>query len=140
MSLLAELHEMPVPAPSIGSRWTVPFLHPTRTSTALITRECTLAHDELAVRVAAVVERLPDVTTGRRLVHLPLTERLDDVIGYLAVLAAGHVALVTGPQATSITDRFGPDVRLAGTDIEVLSPHAQHLLHPDLALLLSTSG
>ncbi|WEV78084.1 non-ribosomal peptide synthetase [Janibacter cremeus] len=140
MSLLAELHEMPVPAPASGSRWAVPFLHPTCTSTALITRERTLAHDELAVRVAAVVERLPDVATGRRLVHLPLTEHLDDVVGYLAVLAAGHVALVTGPQATSVTDRFAPDVRLAGADVEVISPDAQHLLHPDLALLLSTSG
>ena len=89
---------------------------------------------------AAVVERLPDVATGRRLVHLPLTEHLDDVVGYLAVLAAGHVALVTGPQATSVTDRFAPDVRLAGADVEVISPDAQHLLHPDLALLLSTSG
>lgn len=140
MTMLAELHEMPVPAPANGSRWSVPFLHPATTSTAIITRERTLAHDELAVRVTALVERLPDVTTGRRLVHLPLTADLEDVVGYLAVLAAGHVALVTGPAAAAITDRFSPDVRLAAGDIEVLAEDPQHLLHPDLALLLSTSG
>ncbi|WP_338750718.1 non-ribosomal peptide synthetase [Janibacter alittae] len=140
MTMLAELRDLPVPAPASGTRWSVPFLHPTVASTAIITPERTLAHDELAVRVAAVVEHLPDVATGRRLVHLPLRADLDGIVGYLAVLAAGHAALVTGPQATPITDRFSPDVRLAGAEVELLAEDPRHLLHPDLALLLSTSG
>ena len=123
----------PVPTP-------LPLLHPTSAAPALVADGATVSHRELAARVASLVEQLPATTTGRRLVHLPLTRRLDDVVAHLAVLAAGHVALVTGPEATSITGRFAPDLRLHAGEVEVLEPQAQHLLHPDLALLLSTSG
>lgn len=118
----------------------LPLLHPTSAAPALVADRATVSHRELAARVASLVEQLPATTTGRRLVHLPLTRRLDDVVAHLAVLAAGHVALVTGPEATSITGRFAPDLRLQAGEVEVLEPQAQHLLHPDLALLLSTSG
>ncbi|MCW4602448.1 AMP-binding protein [Janibacter hoylei] len=118
----------------------LPLLHPTSAAPALVADGATVSHRELAARVASLVEQLPATTTGRRLVHLPLTRRLDDVVAHLAVLAAGHVALVTGPEATSITGRFAPDLRLHAGEVEVLEPQAQHLLHPDLALLLSTSG
>ena len=119
----------PVPTP-------LPLLHPTSAAPALVADGATVSHRELAARVASLVEQLPATTTGRRLVHLPLTRRLDDVVAHLAVLAAGHVALVTGPEATSITGRFAPDLRLHAGEVEVLEPQAQHLLHPDLALLL----
>ena len=140
MTMLAGLRDLPIPASAIDSRWSTPFLHPGNADVALVGDGWALSHDELAERVHELADRLPDVATGRRLVHLPMTEDLAGIIGYLAVLTAGHTALVTGATASPITSRFAPDVRVAMGRVEVLAEQAQHLLHPDLALLLSTSG
>ncbi|HLS44214.1 MAG TPA: AMP-binding protein [Ornithinicoccus sp.] len=71
---------------------------------------------------------------------------LASVTAYLAVLESGHCALVTScsPDRTApILEAYRPDV--TATDdprepFEVAPGGAAHLLHPDLALLLSTSG
>ncbi|QNF94860.1 non-ribosomal peptide synthetase [Janibacter sp. YB324] len=129
------------PAPErVPGRGTAPFVHPGSTRPALLDGDRVLTHADLAARVGALAERLPDAATGRRLVHLHPTRDVPGVVAHLAVLAAGHVGLVTGPGAESVTERFAPDVRLVGERIEALSTDPQHLLHPDLALLLSTSG
>ncbi|KAE8764966.1 non-ribosomal peptide synthetase [Georgenia thermotolerans] len=104
-----------------------------------------LSHGELRERIADLAAQLPDPAEGRRLVHLPLRPDLAVVTAYLATLAAGHVALVTadGARAAGIVDRYRPDIVLTGrpgSPFEVVSPDPGHLLHPDLALLLSTSG
>ena len=85
----------PVPTP-------LPLLHPTSAAPALVADGATVSHRELAARVASLVEQLPATTTGRRLVHLPLTRRLDDVVAHLAVLAAGH-----GPRGDGHTSLRG---------------------------------
>ncbi|GAA4757640.1 AMP-binding protein [Citricoccus nitrophenolicus] len=107
--------------------------------------------------VAGWAALLPDVATGRRLVHLPLRRDLPGVLAYLATLEAGHVALVTSEddRAAAIRARYRPDVlftRDAGAPFRPAGDGSsagpgtggygapQHLLHPDLALLLSTSG
>ncbi|MFC9689093.1 AMP-binding protein [Kribbella sp. NPDC056951] len=107
---------------------------------ALIDGAGVLTYAELTERVDALAAGLPAVQTGRRLVHIPLTARCDVVLGYLAVLRAGHVALVTPPEHAPITAAYPPDVWLRGDGSfsEVAGP--QHELHPELALLLSTSG
>ncbi|WP_306232611.1 non-ribosomal peptide synthetase [Agrococcus beijingensis] len=95
--------------------------------------------------VQALAQRLPDVATGKRLVHVALRPDAASVVAYLAVLEAGHVALVTaeGARADAIVERYRPDLAATGdasapfTDWEAAP---RHLLHPDLALLLSTSG
>lgn len=140
MDLLTELRELPVPADPFVRRWSVPFLHPGSTDVALLGDGWQLTHAELAARVTELAACLPRVSTGRRLVHLPMTTDLAGIIGYLAVLEAGHAALITGGQASSITERFEPDLRVERGLVTVFSSEAQHLLHPDLALLLSTSG
>jgi hypothetical protein len=104
-----------------------------------------LSHDELRRAVDDLAGRLPDVADGRRLVHLPLRPDLAGVTAYLATLEAGHVALVTPEdgRTAAILDRYRPDVTATGDPdrpFEVLSSEPLHLLHPDLALLLSTSG
>jgi hypothetical protein len=104
-----------------------------------------LSHGELRRAVDDLAGRLPDVAHGRRLVHLPLRPDLAGVTAYLATLEAGHVALVTPEdgRTAAILDRYRPDVTATGdTDrpFDVLAPEPRHLLHPDLALLLSTSG
>ncbi|MDO8151323.1 AMP-binding protein [Isoptericola sp. b408] len=105
----------------------------------------TLTHAALRERVGDLAARLPDVADGRRLVHLPLRPDLGGVLAYLATLEAGHVALVTADddRTSQILDRYRPDVRATGdpdAPFTVTSPDPAHLLHPDLALLLSTSG
>ncbi|MDT0164200.1 AMP-binding protein [Actinotalea sp. AC32] len=104
-----------------------------------------LDHGELRERVDALAARLPDVADGRRLVHLALRPDVESVSAYLATLEAGHVALVTADDARTraILDRYRPDVTATGDPDEpfaVTSATPHHLLHPDLALLLSTSG
>lgn len=105
----------------------------------------TLSYAELRGAVDDLVGRLPDVAQGRRLVHLPVRPDLAGVLTYLATVEAGHVALVTPEdgRTAAILERYRPDVRATGDGgrpFETLSSEPLHLLHPDLALLLSTSG
>lgn len=112
---------------------------------ALVGAAGPLSYEALAERVDALAAMLPAAHTGRRLVHVPLVADLDLVLSYLAVLQAGHVALVTPKEHASITAAYPPDLWLRedGTfdgpsNDDDTAP--LHLLHPDLALLLSTSG
>ena len=103
------------------------------------------SHGQLRDAVAELAAQLPDVSTGGRLVHLPMRRDLASVLAYLAVLESGHVALVTpeSAQSAAILQRYPPDITATGEldrPFELLSSTPRHLLHPDLALLLSTSG
>ncbi|MDF9278238.1 AMP-binding protein [Arthrobacter sp. EH-1B-1] len=114
---------------------------------AIVTDGETFSYRDLAERVEALADRLgPD----RRLVLLAATNTLDSVVAYLAALSAGHpVILVPGdkPSAVdSLRSTFDPDVVIDsgggnGTPrIREIRAITSHELHPDLALLLSTSG
>jgi acyl-coenzyme A synthetase/AMP-(fatty) acid ligase len=103
-----------------------------------------ITYRDLADRVDEVARRLGPVP---RLVHVPLSRTVEAVTGYLGTLAGGHVALVTDDEpdrGDRITARFDPDVVVDTSDggCELLErrPGSSHDLHPDLALLLSTSG
>ncbi|WP_446215292.1 AMP-binding protein [Micromonospora sp. IBHARD004] len=112
---------------------------------AVITAETRLSYAALAERVAALAERLG---TTRRLVLLAGANRLDELVAYLAALAAGHpLLLVPGDNdlaTAELTRAYDPDVviRRVGGELRVQErrPTSRHELHPDLALLLSTSG
>ncbi|MFJ8636902.1 AMP-binding protein [Streptomyces sp. NPDC093568] len=113
---------------------------------ALITPDGELSYRELARRVAATADRLGPV---RRLVLLAGANRTDALVTYLAALSAGHpVLLVPGDSEStirSLTEAYAPDVvarpHADGTwDLDERHPESAHTLHPDLALLLSTSG
>ena len=66
------------------------------------------------------------------------------MVGYLAALVGGHPAiLVPGDNPgnlEAIVDAYDPDVVLRGADLLERRPGSAHDLHPDLALMLSTSG
>ncbi|MER6113414.1 AMP-binding protein [Streptomyces hirsutus] len=116
---------------------------------ALITENGELSYRDLATRVTAAAERLG---TARRLVLLAGANRVDSLVFYLAVLTAGHPLLLTpGDNDTalrSLVGRYDPDVVIRpGTDgegttwiVDERRKTTVHTLHPDLALLLSTSG
>ncbi|WP_377644525.1 AMP-binding protein [Oryzobacter terrae] len=101
----------------------------------------TLSRAELAARVATTARRLAG---ERRLVHVRARNDLGTLVGLLAAQAAGHVVLLTpGPGAATdaLAAAWDPDVTLDGDGtVAVRRARARHDLHPDLALLMSTSG
>ncbi|MDG5804599.1 non-ribosomal peptide synthetase [Streptomyces ossamyceticus] len=113
---------------------------------ALHTPTGTVTYRALAERVATTAERLGRV---RRLVLVAGANRADALVTYLAALSAGHPVLLVpgdGDEAiASLTAAYSPDVvARTGPDgtwtLDEHHPGTAHTLHPDLALLLSTSG
>jgi len=109
---------------------------------AVVADDEVLSHADLADRVAA---RARSWGPARRLVLVEGANTLDSLAAYLAALQHGHVALVVpdGRQAQreAIVAAYDPDIICTtGARDDVRRPESAHDLHPDLALLLSTSG
>ena len=113
---------------------------------ALLTPDRAVGYAELADLVGTTLAALG---TTRRLVLVPARSDVPTVVAYLAALAGGHpVVLVPHdkPDAvTSLAAAYDPDVVVVpGEDdlprLDVRREGTAHRLHPDLALLLSTSG
>ncbi len=113
--------------------------------TAVITADGPVTYRDLAARVKATADRLG---RARRLVLVVGANTVEALVVHLAALSAGHpVLLVPGdhPEAVqSLIDAYDPDV-VAHPDggqwvLDERRPVSAHDLHPDLALLLSTSG
>ena len=100
----------------------------------------TLTRADLAARVRHTASLL---TGERRLIHVHATNTIGTVVGYLAAHAAGHAVLLTPPgePAAALAAAWDPDATI-DPDGTVVSHRATPItpLHPDLALLLSTSG
>ena len=112
---------------------------------AVVTGTGVLTYRELAGRVDSLARRLGPV---RRLVALAAGNDLDSLVAYLAALQAGHPLIIVPADKPAALDAvlsgYDPDVILrpaAGSAlIDERRPGTAHELHPDLALLLSTSG
>ncbi|GAB2678192.1 AMP-binding protein [Thalassiella azotivora] len=112
---------------------------------ALVTADGEVSYRDLARRVDAVAARLGPT---RRLVLLPAAADVGTVVAYLAALAGGHPVLLAPadkPAAVgALLAAYDPDVVArpdgAGVVLDERRPGSAHDLHPDLALLLSTSG
>ncbi|WP_281902618.1 AMP-binding protein [Phytohabitans aurantiacus] len=109
---------------------------------ALITAGGTVSYADLAARVAATARRLGG---SPRLVMLSGANTVDAVVAYLAALSGGHpLLLVTAGAAGDLAAAYDPDVVLhptaGGLVFEERRAASAHAVHPDLALLLSTSG
>ncbi|KUM32514.1 AMP-binding protein [Arthrobacter sp. EPSL27] len=104
-----------------------------------------VSYSELADRVDAAARSLGTV---RRLVALEADNSLPSLVVYLAALSAGHPLLILptggGRAAESLVAAYDPDVlaRVEGGDavLEERREGTRHALHPELALLVSTSG
>ncbi len=106
---------------------------------ALLTASGSVTYADLAARVAALAERLG---ATRRLVLVPARNDVDTVVSYLAALAGRHPVLLgpeDGPGREGLVAAYDPDVVLDG-GLHERRAGTGHDLHPDLALLLSTSG
>lgn len=101
-----------------------------------------LTYRDLADRVEDVAERIGG---GRRLVVVETANTLGSLVGYLATLHGGHVALLADghdrDQVAGLVERFDPDVVISTSgQVRERHPADRHLVHPELALLLTTSG
>ena len=116
---------------------------------ALLTDAGVVSYGDLADRVAT---RATELGRHRRLVLVAAGNDVETVVTYLAALSTGHpVLLVSGDNRAafaSLVDRYDPDViadasesrRSDGDDLVERRAGTRHDLHPDLALLMSTSG
>ncbi|MBT2533695.1 AMP-binding protein [Arthrobacter sp. ISL-48] len=112
---------------------------------AILADDQVLTYRELAERVDAFALRLG---TGRRLVALAASNDVDSLVAYLAAMASGHPLILVPedkPAAlASLVAAYDPDVVLRSGNgqlgFEERRAGSRHVLHQDLALLLSTSG
>ena len=108
---------------------------------AVVVGDRTLSHADLDRLVA---DRARSWGRERRLVLVEAANELDSLVAYLAALQHGHVALVVPDRRTAQRDAmvaaYDPDIVCAAGRDDVRRPATVHDLHPDLALLLSTSG
>ena len=112
---------------------------------AILADDFALTYRELADRVDALALRLG---TERRLVALAAANDLDSLVAYLAALVSGHPLILVPEDKPAALDSsvaaYDPDVILRSGNgepvLEERRPGTRHELHPDLALMLSTSG
>ncbi|QUD88687.1 AMP-binding protein [Phenylobacterium montanum] len=96
----------------------------------------------LLARAASLVEPLG---ARRRLVAIEIANRLTPLAAYVGAIRAGHAVILTTPGGASdeapIVRTFRPEaVFRAGAWTQKPAAEAATELHPDLAVLLSTSG
>ncbi|MGQ4616123.1 AMP-binding protein [Nocardia sp. R7R-8] len=92
-------------------------------------------------RLAALVEAYAtELGPARRLVALAARNDLGSLVAYLGALSAGCVVLLTERITAELRDAYDPDVLVEDGRTRVVRRRSAHRLHPDLALLLSTSG
>ncbi|MEW5809090.1 MAG: AMP-binding protein [Actinomycetota bacterium] len=107
-------------------------------NTAVLTESSELTYGELADRVEVCAAKLG---TRRALVLLEARNDVDTLTHYLAALAADHVVMPVpaGGDTAALTATYRPDIVVDGTGVHHLDSGG-HILHPDLMLLMSTSG
>lgn len=110
----------------------------------LISAGETVTYRDLDERVDRQAARLG---CGRRLIFIAGTNNVDVIVTYLAALRAGQPVLLAADNPDhldGLIDMYRPDVVVRTIDgntvVEELDRQSKHELHPDLALLLSTSG
>lgn len=140
------LLELPPATPRQGTG--LPFvdgLNRFGTAPALIGESGVVTYAELAAAVSGGVKQWQSLGPARRLLQLELLPTIESVTAYLIALAAGHAVILTGNgQSSTIAEVHRPDSigRIVGGSwtLEHARKTSVHTLHPDLALLLSTSG
>lgn len=112
---------------------------------ALIAPTETLSYRGLSERVDATASQLG---AQRRLVLIAGDNAVEPIVTYLAALSSGHpVILIPGDNEAivrSLIALYNPDTvlrkRSGAWELKHRHEVSEHRLHPDLALLLSTSG
>jgi len=112
---------------------------------AITTKDQSVSYGELARRVEDMGRAFGP---GRRLIALEAENSLPSLVAYLAALSSGNPLLILpaggGTAAETLVAVYDPDtvVRACRGEVvlDVRRDETHHELHPELALLLSTSG
>jgi acyl-CoA synthetase (AMP-forming)/AMP-acid ligase II len=106
---------------------------------AVLTDATSLTYRELADRAASIAAMLGPT---RRLVMVETRNDLTTLEHYLGALAGDHVVLPISPgrSGSAVLQAYDPDVVIDSDGVHERRHGTAHRLHPDLALLLSTSG
>ncbi len=132
---------LPTRLPQRLPRRLVPHLRHHGGATALIApgaERDRLTYAELADRVEA---EAATYGAARRLVLVEGRTDVDGIVAYLGALAADQVVLLAAePALDGLAAAYDPDVVVAAPGRVDIRPQTTHDLHPDLSLLLSTSG
>jgi len=108
---------------------------------ALVTETATLSYAELAQSVSRRASEIGQ-SGHRELVLLQVRNDLASVIDYLACLAGGHPAILSCPDgrsANNLRQVYSPTLECA-SGLTTFPEVGAAELHPELALMLSTSG
>ena len=128
--------------PTVEATGVLPLLGGRPGDVALVTAGDAVTYAELSARVDA---RRTELGPTRRLVLLEAGNDVESVVTYLAALTGGHPVLLAAPgdvdRHAELVAHYRPDVVQHGASgLEERRPGSAHDLHPDLAVLLSTSG
>lgn len=103
-----------------------------------------LTYGELFQKVEFAQQKLGD---GRKLVFIYVDNNINSIVAYIACVTANHPVLLLNPDSEpstqSVTDAYTPNIIIHCTDNNLLIQHQNQNpieLHPELAILLSTSG
>ncbi|MCG5433157.1 AMP-binding protein [Mycobacterium sp. MYCO198283] len=117
----------------------IDHLHRFAAAPAVFTADAILSYRDLADRVATAADTIGG---ERRLVMLPGRNDIATLTAYLAALDGGHVVMpvpADGDHA-AVVATYDPDAVVVAGRFELRRRHSAHRPHPDLRLLLSTSG
>lgn len=105
---------------------------------AVHTRELTLSYRSLAERVECATA---EFAGERKLIMLETRNDISTLVHYLGALSGGHVVLPVpaGGDHADLLRTYRPDIVIDATGVQHRGA-GRHRLHPQLALLLSTSG
>ena len=105
----------------------------------------TITYDAMTQLVDRATEQWTAMGPSRRLVHFEPVATMDAVTSWLGAARAGHVvALIPPGRGAGFRHRYDPDSiaghTRSGWQVEHLRRRSRHELHPDLGLLMTTSG
>ncbi|MGK2854747.1 MAG: AMP-binding protein, partial [Microbacteriaceae bacterium] len=105
---------------------------------AVHTADRSITYRQLADRVEGAAA---EFTGDRKLILLQTRNDIATLVHFLGALAGGHVVLPVpfGSDHSDLLDTYRPDIVIDGDGVHYRGAQ-HHRLHPDLALLLSTSG
>ncbi|MFC5064636.1 non-ribosomal peptide synthetase [Actinomycetospora atypica] len=107
---------------------------------ALVSDDESVTYRELEARADTVTRALGP---RRRLVVAVMSVDVASVVGYLGALRGGHAVLLVPPdpaRLAAVRTAWDPDAVVAAGTVTAYRTGSAHDLHPDLALLLATSG
>ncbi|HTN17052.1 MAG TPA: AMP-binding protein, partial [Chitinophagaceae bacterium] len=107
---------------------------------ALLSKDASLTHAELA---EAADEVAGSWGAGRHLVLIACTNSIESIVALVATLRHGHAAIMVPAASDELVEHIAevhqPDILVTEGAVRVLADSAP-AMHPDLALLLLTSG